>query len=47
VYDVYTWTLTNIDARCVVIIHGHWLALIHENSWNELIPSEYTIYGVV
>jgi len=29
VYGVYAWALTNIYARCVVIIHGHLLALMH------------------
>jgi len=29
VYDVYVRALANIDARYVVIIHGHWLALMH------------------
>jgi len=27
-YGVYAQALANIYARCVVIIHGHWLALM-------------------
>jgi len=42
VYGVYARALANIDAKCVVIIHGHLLALmqVHGNSWDSLIPSE-------
>lgn len=29
VYGVYVHKLANICTRCVVIIHGHWLALMH------------------
>ena len=28
VYGIYAEALSNIYARCVVIIHGHWLALM-------------------
>jgi len=35
VYRVYARALTNIDARCVVIIHRHWLALM-QDAWKFL-----------
>ena len=35
VYGVYARVLANIDVRCVVIIHGNWLALIQSTWTNE------------
>jgi len=35
VFGVYVRALTNIDVRFVVIIHGHWLALMH-GAWKFL-----------
>jgi len=46
VYDVYARTLANICARCVVIIHEHWLALM-QGAWKFLgwLNSKWKFWG--
>jgi len=34
-YSVYAWELANIDVGCMVIIHMHWLTLMH-GAWKFL-----------